>query len=154
MRLFLTLISAMVLSIGLVHADEKLKPMPDSHWKSILSSDQFKICREGGTERPGSGELLHHKGKGMYVCSSCGHELFSSDTKFDSGSGWPSFWEVAKKGTVTLQSDDSMGMSRLEVRCAHCGAHLGHLFDDGPKPTGKRYCVNSACLKFVPEKKK
>jgi len=101
---------------------------------------------EGETEAPFTGELLHTKEKGMYVCKNCGRELFSSEAKFDSGTGWPSFDEPANLQNVELRSDDSYGMHRTEVICKNCGAHLGHLFDDGPTKTGKRYCINSICL--------
>ena len=108
--------------------------------------------RQGGTEPPFTGKLLKNKKTGTYVCAACGNELFSSDTKFDSGTGWPSFWEAVNKDNIEEIVDDSFGMHRIEVRCKKCGAHLGHVFEDGPKPTGQRYCINSMSLKFDEKK--
>jgi len=118
-----------------------------------LTPEQHQVLREKGTEAPFSGKLLHNQEKGVYMCASCGAELFSSDTKFDSGSGWPSFFDADKKN-IELKDDFSLGMHRIEVLCKKCGGHLGHLFDDGPKPTGKRYCINSVALDFEKEFKK
>ncbi len=120
----------------------------EKEWKEILTPKQYHVLREKGTEKFFSGELLKNKEEGMYVCAACGNKLFSSETKFESGSGWPSFWDVIKERNIELREDNSYGMKRTEVVCAKCGGHLGHLFDDGPEPTGKRYCINSASLEF------
>jgi len=121
-------------------------------WKSKLSEEQYRILREKGTERPFSGKYLKHEDEGIYRCAACGNELFSSRTKFDSGSGWPSFFDVVNHGNITLKKDNSHGMVRTEVLCANCKGHLGHLFDDGPaQQTGLRYCINSLSLDFKPK---
>ncbi len=118
-----------------------------------LTDEQKAVLLEKATEQPFTGKFLHNKDSGMYTCANCGQELFSSDTKFDSGSGWPSFSDVTKSGAVKLIDDNSHGMHRTEAVCANCGAHLGHLFDDGPEEAGgKRYCINSVCLDFKPQK--
>ena len=125
-----------------------MKPMKDDAWKKKLTPEQYRILREKGTETPFSGKYVKNKEKGMYTCAACGSMLFSSNTKFDSGTGWPSFSDVAKSENVRLEEDISHGMKRVEVTCAKCGGHLGHVFEDGPGPTCKRYCINSAALGF------
>jgi len=140
----------------------KTKPMADAdkmvkteeEWKKVLTPDQYHILREKGTDYPGTGKYYLHKEKGMYVCAGCGNELFTSDMKFDSSCGWPSFDKEIAGGKIKQTVDKSHGMVRIEITCAKCDGHLGHIFDDGPTLTGKRYCVNSTSIDFKKEEKK
>lgn len=123
----------------------------EEEWRDELTPQQYQVLREAGTEPPFTGKYYKHKDKGVYLCAACGQELFSSDTKYESGSGWPSFYAPVSGEKVEESRDTSHGMIRTEVRCSRCGSHLGHVFEDGPRPTGQRYCINSVALDFKPE---
>lgn len=126
--------------------------LSEEEWKKRLTPEQYQILRRQATERAFTGKYWNHKDEGAYTCAGCGQELFTSEAKFESGCGWPSFWDAVDPSKVVLRDDTSYGMRRTEVLCARCGGHLGHLFDDAPStPTGQRYCINSACLNFKPE---
>lgn len=122
--------------------------LTDDEWKAKLSPERYAVLRKGATEPAWSGELLHVEGSGLFTCAGCGAALFRSDSKFESGSGWPSFYQALDEGTITEHVDKSFGLKRTEITCTRCGGHLGHVFPDGPKPTGLRYCVNSLSIEY------
>lgn len=154
---FIILLAAIVLATSAAQAQSVPRP-PDPNkvyktegeWKKILTPQQFHVLREKGTERAFTGKLWDNHQSGTYYCAACHQKLFASDTKFDSGTGWPSFWAPINKSAVDQNEDSSLGMTRIEINCSRCGGHLGHVFEDGPKPTGLRYCMNSVALSFEP----
>jgi len=125
-------------------------PKDDAQWRQRLSPEQYRVCRQKGTEPAFTGAYWDEKTPGVYRCAGCGEVLFDSATKYDSGSGWPSFWQPADPAAVATETDTTHGMQRVEVHCARCGSHLGHVFPDGPRPTGERYCINSLSLTLEP----
>jgi peptide-methionine (R)-S-oxide reductase len=140
-----------------VEGDSRVKNplgLSDEDWKKKLSKEEYYVCRQQGTERPFTGKLLNYHGDGTFVCAACDNPLFDPKTKFESGSGWPSFFKPLSKEAVAERGDITHGMSRVEVNCAKCGSHLGHVFDDGPQPTGLRYCMNSVSLKIKEKEEK
>ena len=132
------------------HRPEDTSALTDAQWRERLGEERYRVLRQGGTERAWTGDLLNEKRPGVFVCAGCGTELFNSDGKYDSGCGWPSFYQAIADGAIVELEDTSLGMRRTEIRCAACDGHLGHIFDDGPPPTGMRYCVNSLSLEHRP----
>lgn len=148
-QLILFFFSQILITTGMAQPGKKYEvTKTDDEWKKQLTAEQYMVTRNKGTERAFSGLYWNNHAKGVYKCICCKQELFTSSTKFESGTGWPSFWQPIKKKNVEEIIDNSFGMERIEINCSRCGAHLGHVFDDGPKPTGLRYCMNSASLMF------
>lgn len=147
-RLTIFLLSTVLLSMGQSNDSTMKIKKTEAQWKQELSPEQYRVLRQCGTEPAFTGKYYKHKEDGTYVCAACGAKLFSSNAKYDSGSGWPSFYAAIDKKAIKEIPDNSLGMQRIEIRCAHCDSHLGHVFPDGPKPSGMRFCVNSASLDF------
>jgi peptide-methionine (R)-S-oxide reductase len=139
-----------IIIVRTTHPEPDEMPQDRDDWRDKLTPEQYRVTREGGTERPFSGQYYHHHERGVYQCVCCHADLFTSTEKYDSGSGWPSYWAPVSEQAITRLADHSHGMTRVEVRCARCGAHLGHVFEDGPPPSGLRYCINSLALDFAP----
>jgi peptide-methionine (R)-S-oxide reductase len=148
----LCLVFGVSLFVGAEAASDKGFEVQKSNkeWREVLSEAEYRVLRKHGTERPETSKLLHEKRDGQYICAACGHELFSSQSKFDSGTGWPSYYQPASGKSIGTKTDYKMILPRTEVHCARCGGHLGHVFKDGPEPTGLRYCINGAALNFTP----